>query len=112
MAERFCKVCEGWHDLDKPWPSKCIPPVRECRSGLPLPFVVSDTMEPVQSMVDGRFYTSKAKMRASYRAAGVVEVGNDPQRFKPKAKTKPDRTAIRQSVRKAFEMHATGVRPA
>jgi hypothetical protein len=73
--------------------------------------VMSDTMDSVQSMVDGRFYTSKAKIRASYRAAGVIEVGNDPARLRPKAKTKPDRKAIRQSIEKAFAQHASGVRP-
>lgn len=111
MAQRYCRACGGWHDLDQPWPSKCWREVKVAQSDLPVPRIISDTMEPVQSMVDGRIYTSKAKIRASYRAAGVVEVGNDPQRMKPKAKTKPDRNAIRQSVRKAFEMHASGVRP-
>lgn len=95
--------------VEKGGPEDVLPPV--ARSGLPCPQIMSDTMEPVQSMVDGRFYTSKAKMRASYRAAGVVEVGNDPARLKPKAKPRPDRKAIRKSVRKAFEMHASGVRP-
>jgi len=81
------------------------------RSSLPAPMLISDTMEPVQSMVDGRFYTSKAVLRASYRAAGVVEVGNDPSRLKPKPKPQPNRKAIRQSVEKAFAQHASGVRP-
>jgi len=77
------------------------------RSDLPCPYLASDTMEPVQSMVDGQFYTSKAKMRASYRAAGVVEVGNDPARLKPKAKPEPDHKAIRQSLKKAAEIVAS-----
>jgi hypothetical protein len=81
------------------------------RSSLPAPMLISDTMEPIQSMVDGRFYTSKAVLRASYRAAGVVEVGNDPARLKPKPKPQPNRKAIRQSVEKAFAQHASGVRP-
>lgn len=81
------------------------------RSDLPCPYLASDTMEPVQSMVDGQFYSSKAKMRASYKAAGVVEVGNDPARLKQQPKPASDRKAIRKSIEKAFEMHASGVRP-
>jgi hypothetical protein len=77
------------------------------RSDMPIPFVASDTMEPVQSMVDGKFYTSKAVLRASYKAAGVVEVGNDPARLRPKPKTAPDRKAIRQSLQKAAEIVAS-----
>lgn len=77
------------------------------RSDLPIPFVASDTMDPVQSMLDGRMYTSKAALRATYKAAGVVEVGNDPARLRPKPKPTPDRAAIRQSIKKAMEIVAS-----
>lgn len=23
MSSRFCKVCEGWHDLNEQWPREC-----------------------------------------------------------------------------------------
>lgn len=39
--------------------------------------VIGDLAEPVQSMIDGKHYGSKASLRAHYRANGVVEVGND-----------------------------------
>jgi hypothetical protein len=70
------------------------------RSGLSCPMVISDTMEEgVQSQLDGRMYTSKSGLRATYKAAGVVEVGNDPARF---AKPKPvNPVGIRESLLKA-----------
>src|SRR5262245_48656881 len=50
------------------------------RSRLPMPHVISDEMPPTEQ-VDGRFYTSKQKFRATGRALGLTEVGNDPQRL-------------------------------
>lgn len=73
------------------------------RSGLPTPMLSRDGMEPVQSMLDGKFYDSKSALRATYRAAGVEEVGNDSSRLKTKAPFKPDRAGIRQSILKAKE---------
>lgn len=63
--------------------------------------VMSDTMDPVQSMLDGKMYTSKSALRATYRAAGCEEVGNDPARLKPRQKAKPDRRKIRDTLEKA-----------
>lgn len=100
MAERFCKVCRGWHDLDQPWPHNCLPEVPQ-RSDLPAPMVITDTMAPVQSMATGKMYDSKAGIRAEYKALGMVEVGNDPQRFARKEKPKIDRQAIKDTVLKA-----------
>jgi hypothetical protein len=66
---------------------------------------ISDNLESVggingvQSMADGRWHTSKSRMRADYKALGLTEMGNDkaPERKKPK----PDRKAIRDAVRRA-----------
>lgn len=71
------------------------------RSDLAFPMVVSDTMDPVESQVDGKVYDSKSAIRASYRAHGVTEVGNDPGRFKPRVKAKIDRKEIRATVDRA-----------
>lgn len=108
MSERYCKVCDGWHDLDKPWPHNCLPEAPQ-RSTLPAPFFVCDTMEPVQSMVDGKFYTSKSALRATYQPSGnkegkrYVELGNDSSVLSPKPfqKPRPKREEIRAAVRKA-----------
>jgi hypothetical protein len=61
--------------------------------------IIGDTVE-IKSMVDGKIYTSKAALRASYRARGYAEVGNE--ELKPAPKPKPDRKAISESVGKAF----------
>jgi len=44
----------------------------------PAPYVISDTMEPLQHHATGRVHTSKSAFRADTRAAGCEEVGNDP----------------------------------
>jgi hypothetical protein len=52
------------------------PPRNIARSDLPLPNIISDTMEPTEQ-VDGKFYTSKRAFRAVGRALGLTEVGNE-----------------------------------
>ena len=73
------------------------------RSGLSLPYVISDTMEPTEQ-VDGKFYTSKRAFRATGRALGLIEVGNE--KLKPKPKNAASRAAgeaRRASIKKAVE---------
>ena len=48
------------------------------RSSLPLPYIISDTMDPVEQ-VDGKFYTSKSQFRAVGKSLGLIEVGNEKQ---------------------------------
>lgn len=67
-------------------------------SDLPFPMVISDQIE-VKSMVDGQMYTSKRALRASYRAKGYIEIGNEQQ--KPAPKKKADQKSIRDSIRRA-----------
>lgn len=73
------------------------------RSNLSAPMTITDTMEPVRSMLDGKYYDSKAALRSTYRAAGVTEVGNDPSILDPKPRPKPkaDKAAIKAAVRTA-----------
>jgi hypothetical protein len=100
-----CKTCGGDHPLDR-IPGNCQPEPNWNESDLPVcRQFISDSLEGlgglngVQSMADGKFYTSKAKMRAEYRARGLTEMGNDkPREFK---KPKPDRKAIRDAVKRA-----------
>ena len=51
------------------------------------PMVISDSLgvHGVQSMLDGKHYDSKSRLRATYRAAGFVEVGNDVDTTRNKA---------------------------
>ena len=71
------------------------------RSHLPTPMVISDTVDGVQSMLDGKTYTSKAALRQTYKQAGVVELGNDAP-LTGMTKQKPDDKAIRDVVEKSF----------
>lgn len=107
MTLRLCKFCEGWHDLEY-WPSNCMPEHNWNRSELSGPYIASDTMQPVKSMLDGKLYDSKSKLRSTYRAAGVTEVGNDPAIKRPFKKPKPDRKAIKASVERAFSRAGFG----
>jgi hypothetical protein len=68
------------------------------RSDLPAPIVIDDAIE-VKSMVDGRIYTSKAKLRRSYRARGYIEIGNEVQ--KPAEPKRAGKKEISDSVDKA-----------
>jgi hypothetical protein len=90
----------AWFDLDGRKVFRKIETARPKRSHLCAPSINSDTMSETQSMLDGKVYTSKAKLRQTYREAGVVEVGNDPQRFK-RERPEPDRKVIRETIRKA-----------
>jgi hypothetical protein len=82
------------------------------RSRLPLPYVISDTMEPTEQ-VDGKFYTSKRAFRAVGRRLGLTEVGND--KFPPKRRSteliqvKQER---RQALKIAIEKFKAGQRSA
>lgn len=107
--QRFCRVCEGWHEPEA-WPHNCMPERNLARSDIPGPMIISDTMEPVQSQLDGKFYDSKAALRSTYRAAGVVEVGNDSSALDPKPfkKPKPKREEIKAAVNKAFSRVGLG----
>jgi hypothetical protein len=110
MTKRLCKICDGWHDLDMPWPSNCYTPKTFTRSELPSPGIIFDTMGAVRSMTDGQMYDSKSALRKQYKQAGVVEVGNDPSVTNPKPFKRPkvDRKAISDTVDKAFSRAGFG----
>ena len=70
------------------------------RSDLPCPMLVSDHMDAAEH-VDGRFYDSKSAFRAVTKANGLIEVGNDPARLKPR--TRPDRKAREKSIEQSID---------
>lgn len=57
MTTRHCRVCNDYHDLDEPWPDACAAHYRHGRSS-DAPNIIRDGIE-MQSMVDGKIYTSK-----------------------------------------------------
>ena len=117
MAQRYCKVCSGWHDLAEPWPFACYPVRDVARSDMPTPMVISDTMDPTKSMADGKVYTSKSGIRATYKPSGnpngysYAEVGNDYE-GKPLSRPdpKPDVSGIDDSILKALARYDNGER--
>jgi len=110
MRERFCRVCRGWHDKNEPWPAECYPREEVKRSHLGAPMIITDTMAPVQSQLDGKMYDSKSKLRSTYKAAGMVELGNDSSVTDPKPmkKKRPKRQDIRDSIDKGFSRAGLG----
>ena len=80
---------------------------KNARSNLPLPYVISDNMEPTEQ-VDGNFYTSKRAYRAVGRANGLVEIGTEKLRPKPKnASSRAAGDARRAAIKKAVEIVRT-----
>lgn len=83
---------------------------RENRSAFPVPHVISDTMTPIKSMIDGRDYDSKAAYYRSVRSAGCEIVGNDPSAMRPSAPDYDERkheSDIVADVKKAIEIEAS-----
>ena len=89
---------------------KPLPPVQpkprdeSKRADLSCPQVIGDSMDPTEH-VDGRWYDSKSAYRAVTKANGMIEVGNDPARFKRPPPPKPDRAKIKEAVAKAVSRH-------
>jgi len=83
------------------------PDLKPARSDLPVPYVISDTMDPVEQ-VDGRFYTSKREYRAVGKAHGLIEVGNE--KIKPRKRWTPTKESRRKSIKTAIEKYQAGHR--
>lgn len=90
----------AWFEIDGRQVFRKLPAPRGPRSGLPAPFIASDTMDLTEH-VDGKHYDSKSAFRATTKALGYVEMGNDPQRLKPFKRPTPDRQGIRDSLKRA-----------
>jgi hypothetical protein len=91
---RLCKVCGDIHDVAQ-WPDNHREWVPDNRSDLAAPMLIRDSMDAVQSMLDGKMYDSKRGLRKTYREAGVIEVGDD------KSYTDPERLAERKRLKQA-----------
>jgi len=80
------------------------------RGDLPLPYVISDCMDPVEQ-VDGKFYTSKRQYRAVGRSLGLIEVGNE--KVKPRGRASEARNvkaARREAIHASIQKFKAGVR--
>ena len=111
LRYKFCPDCGDMHDVHS-WPDNHRRPDEK----LCAPMVIADSMEPVQSMLDGKMYDSKRALRATYRPSGnkegkyFTEVGNDSSVMDPKPfkKPKPPREKIKEAVGKAFSRAGMG----
>lgn len=80
------------------------------RSALACPMLNLDTMAPVQSQATGKVYESKAALRLEYKQLGMVEIGNDPARTRPKKREKTPDHVISTAIDKAAARYARGER--
>lgn len=85
------------------------------RANFPLPMMVRSFAEPVQSMADGKWYSSPSDLQRSYKAAnnpaGVdyIELGNDD--FKPQDAPEQTRAELRDEIKQAIAMVDQGWKP-
>lgn len=69
---------------------------------------ISDDMPPTRSPLDGKYYTSKSKLRETYRAAGVYEVGNDFEHYEPEKEQQREERELLSRVRAEFRERIKG----
>lgn len=90
---------------------------RAVRSSFPCPIIRKDTIEPVQSMADGKVYDSLSALRRTYRADGnpqgeeYTEIGDAPMRG-PKEMPRMSKQEIADLLDKSEAMIASGQAPA
>jgi len=116
MRQRLCRICMVWHDVES-WPPKCVSIRSSARSDdLPVPNVITDSIEPVQSMADGRYYSSKAALRATYKPSGnpqgesYIEVGNEATKPYTPPQPKIETAGIDAALHKAVARYERGER--
>lgn len=93
---RFCKSCQGWHDLAQPWPQECI---RETVNAAP--YIRTDGMDPIRSMVSGKLHDSKSAYYREVRQAGCEIVGDDRAGFGKRPEYRPQ--GVGESIKRAIE---------
>ena len=71
-------------------------------TGSNAPYVISDIMDPLQHMADGRMYDSKRRFREATKAAGCVEIGNDSALTRPRQHIPLDRRQRREDIRRSL----------
>ena len=101
MRERMCKACGKWHNLDEPWP--CALRLRRWSA----PNVISDNMESLKHHATGRMISSKRAFAKETRAAGCVEIGNEP--IKPRKSIPLDRGQRREAIRETIYKLKNGI---
>lgn len=66
-------------------------------------YVISDTMQPLRHMANGRMYDSKAAFRQATKDAGCIEVGSETSTLtKPRQRIELSRESRRNEIRKVI----------
>lgn len=71
---------------------------------------ISDNLDYVRHMSNGKIYTSKKKFRDETKARGCIEVGNE-IKIKPRKQIVPDRRQRREDIKKAISQVRNGQVP-
>ena len=88
------------------------PTTAPARSALPCPHIIGDSMPPTEQ-VDGKLYTSKSAFRATGKALGLIEIGNERPKPKVRSTDLPETKRERRTVLKtALEKFKSGHRRA
>lgn len=108
MTQRFCKSCRGWHDLDAPWPSNCLPERNLARADLPTPRVISDALPDLWNPADGRIYDSKSNFEKAVKAKGLVIAGNDSSitQAHERAVERAPPPGLKDDLKRAWDTHS------
>jgi hypothetical protein len=91
-----------------------VPERKQARSDLPCPSLIRDFAEPVQSMADGKWYSSKRDLSRSARAAhnphgqDFIELGTEEMPF---VEHKTSERELRDDIRGAMSAVENGWRP-
>lgn len=109
----YCRVSMTWLDPDEykrryDAIEEAAFMARANQGDLCAPMVILDGMKPVQSQTNGVMYDSKSAIRREYRRAGVIEVGNDIPREKPKPDWKAEKQKTKAAVQRAFSYAGFG----
>jgi hypothetical protein len=64
------------------------------------PYVISDNMDPLRHHATGKVISSKRAFSKETRAAGCVELGNEP--IRPRAPVPLDKGARREAIRRTI----------
>lgn len=99
---RLCRACKDFHDLDALWPSACAAHFGERASDAP--YVRSDGMDPIRSMVSGKMHDSRSAYYAEVRSAGCEIVGNDAGGYGKRPDAAPP--GLKKALREALERHS------
>lgn len=107
MTIRSCRACNGFHDLDKPWPEACYGHFGSvaARSGIQ---IIKD-IDPYKAVaVDKRTgkaprIGSRREHREFLRANQYVEVGNEPIRERPIVDVPDSRADIARTINQMKE---------